>query len=434
LCTNHIWLYLLKSNINYMSNIKCKQIMKKLLYTTIAILGFANLTMAQVPNYVPTNGLVGYWPFNGNANDESGNGNNGTVNGAVLVSDRKGASNKAYSFDGINDVISIPDNSTFETNRHSISFWIKYSNLPSSRFDILGKDNSSGNRQFIVQLESTGKIRTALFTDSTNAILDTREPLKSSLWSHVVVVYDSSYYEIYINGVSDTAMFTKGNLLQASIPLNIGGTPSFNQYFKGEIDDVCFWSRPLNGIEITNLYSQCVKSITQQPTNQGMFSGNAKFSCLTNDTLVNYQWQSDLGMGWNNLSNAGQYIGTTTNSLEVTNVTSTNNNQKFRCILKGDCLTDTTKEATLKVWGLGIKNEVVNKLKVYPNPASTLLNIVLEKPGYYVAKLSSVTGQSIITPTSGTIDISALSNGVYILTIYDSNNKLISTNKVSIIK
>ena len=159
-------------------------------------------------------------------------GNNGTVNGAVLVSDRKGASNKAYSFDGINDVISIPDNSTFESNRHSISFWIKYSNLPSSRFDILGKDNSSGNRQFIVQLESTGKVRTALFTDSTNAILDTREPLKSSLWSHVVVVYDSSYYEIYINGVSDTAMFTKGNLLQASIPLNIGGTPSFNQYFK----------------------------------------------------------------------------------------------------------------------------------------------------------------------------------------------------------
>jgi hypothetical protein len=97
-------------------------------------------------------------------------------------------------------------------------------------------------------------------------------------------------------------------------------------------------------------------------------------------------------------------------------------------------LTDTTKEATLKVWGLGIKDEVVNKLKVYPNPASTLLNIVIEKPGYYVAKLSSVTGHSIITPTSGTIDISALANGIYILTIYDSNNKLISTNKVSIIK
>ena len=42
----------------------------------------------QVPNYVPSNGLVGWWGFNGNANDESGNGNNGTVNGASLIIDR----------------------------------------------------------------------------------------------------------------------------------------------------------------------------------------------------------------------------------------------------------------------------------------------------------------------------------------------------------
>jgi hypothetical protein len=56
------------------------------------------------------NGLVGYWPFNGNANDESGNGNNGTVNGAMLASDRLETSNKAYFFDGINDVITVTDN------------------------------------------------------------------------------------------------------------------------------------------------------------------------------------------------------------------------------------------------------------------------------------------------------------------------------------
>ena len=52
---------------------------------------------AQVPSYVPTNGLVGYWPFNGNANDESGNGNNGTVNGGVSsTSDRNGDANAAF--------------------------------------------------------------------------------------------------------------------------------------------------------------------------------------------------------------------------------------------------------------------------------------------------------------------------------------------------
>ena len=45
-------------------------------------------------------GLVAYYPFNGNANDESGNGNNGTVNGATLTTDRFGNTNKAYSFNG----------------------------------------------------------------------------------------------------------------------------------------------------------------------------------------------------------------------------------------------------------------------------------------------------------------------------------------------
>ena len=84
--------------------------------------------------------------------------------------------------------------------------------------------------------------------------------------------------------------------------------------------------------------------------------------------------------------------------------------------------------------GILSTSPIINSLKVYPNPASTLLYIDLEKPGYFIAKLSSITGQSIITPTSGTIDVSSLANGVYILTIYDSNNKLISTNKVAIIK
>jgi len=64
-----------------------------------------------LPTYVPTDGLVGYWPFNGNANDESGNGNNGTVNGATLTSDRFGNSSKAFSFNGTNNFINVVNSS-----------------------------------------------------------------------------------------------------------------------------------------------------------------------------------------------------------------------------------------------------------------------------------------------------------------------------------
>jgi hypothetical protein len=64
---------------------------KNLLLTTVAIFGLVSISNGQVPSYISTNGLVGWWPFNGNANDESGNGNgnNGTVNGPKKVETRK---------------------------------------------------------------------------------------------------------------------------------------------------------------------------------------------------------------------------------------------------------------------------------------------------------------------------------------------------------
>jgi hypothetical protein len=100
--------------------------MKKIIVILVSIYSvFTTNLMAQVPNYVPTNGLVGWWPFNGNANDESGNGNNGTVNGATLTTDRNGVANSAYSFDGINDLIIAGTNGIPITTAISISVWIK---------------------------------------------------------------------------------------------------------------------------------------------------------------------------------------------------------------------------------------------------------------------------------------------------------------------
>ena len=78
---------------------------KHLLILATALLSIS--TFAQTPNYVPANGLVGWWPFNGNANDESGNGNHGTVNGATLTADRFGNANMAYGFDGVDDFINL---------------------------------------------------------------------------------------------------------------------------------------------------------------------------------------------------------------------------------------------------------------------------------------------------------------------------------------
>ena len=98
--------------------------MKKLLLLLLVLSVFASY--AQVPSYVPSNGLVGYWPFNGNANDESGNGNNGTVNGATLSQDRFGNSNSSYYLNGQTDYLSVPVTSNLLTpSKISISLWCK---------------------------------------------------------------------------------------------------------------------------------------------------------------------------------------------------------------------------------------------------------------------------------------------------------------------
>src|ERR1019366_3185308 len=100
-----------------------------------------------------TNGLVAYYPFNGNANDASGNGNNGTVYGAILTTDRFGNSNSAYSFDGASSYIEVPSNaSLLFSNQLTISAWIKWVSFPGSQFSIVSKiyeDGWTGGFDFV---------------------------------------------------------------------------------------------------------------------------------------------------------------------------------------------------------------------------------------------------------------------------------------------
>jgi hypothetical protein len=99
--------------------------MKKIIF--LFCLYSINSIYAQIPTYVPTNGLVAYYPFNGNANDESGNGNNGINNGATLTTDRFGNINKAYNFNGSSNYISVPFSSTIGVQQKiSVSFWVYF--------------------------------------------------------------------------------------------------------------------------------------------------------------------------------------------------------------------------------------------------------------------------------------------------------------------
>ena len=74
------------------------------------------------------NGLAARYPFCGNANDESGNGNDGIVHGASLTSDRSGNTNSAYQFNGVSDSIMVADSPELNIRTgqsFSIALWLK---------------------------------------------------------------------------------------------------------------------------------------------------------------------------------------------------------------------------------------------------------------------------------------------------------------------
>ena len=95
----------------------------------------------------PVGDLIAHYPYNGNANDESGNGYHGTVHGASLTTDQNGNSNSAYYFDGVNDYINISSVSSHISTTHTRCGWIKTtqnSNIASAIFGTGNDENTKG--------------------------------------------------------------------------------------------------------------------------------------------------------------------------------------------------------------------------------------------------------------------------------------------------
>src|SRR5580693_6339652 len=99
-----------------------KPSMKKLF--GILTIAMSLAVQSQAQSFL-TNGLVAYYPFNGNANDASGNGNNGTVNGATLTPDRFGNTNSAYNFNGTNNYIGFANVPTSQVDNWTMTAWVK---------------------------------------------------------------------------------------------------------------------------------------------------------------------------------------------------------------------------------------------------------------------------------------------------------------------
>lgn len=352
--------------------------MKKVFYTAIAILGFVNLTMAQVPSYVPTNGLVGYWPFNGNANDASINGNNGTVNGATLTSDRFGNSNNSYVFNGSNNFISYNNivNLPIKNSSRTISLWFLLTPTPgyNDGYSLIsyGSKNVNGGLNDIFIKANPALIEFNAhncYTDNNPGTINSF----SNTWHHLIVKYDSvSIDSIDIRLDNKKIASTNHNINQLkrlftdSSKMLIGKSVisyATEFYFNGKIDDIGIWNRALTETEIKALYNAnfCFEKIS------------------VTDTLII------------NVNRTG--------------------------------FSPITYE---------------NTLKVYPNPAKdkiTIDNGNLSKMNGYSIKIMNSLGQQVFQNTINqqqfNIDITAWGgNGMYFLQLIDNSGNIVDIRKI----
>src|SRR5688500_4316110 len=97
----------------------------KQIFTLIAL-----LTVSFASSQTLTDSLIGYYPFNGNANDQSGKGNHLTVTNAILTADRNGQANAAYLLNGSNAYVGMAGASQFYLDEYSYSCWFRIDALP----------------------------------------------------------------------------------------------------------------------------------------------------------------------------------------------------------------------------------------------------------------------------------------------------------------
>jgi Concanavalin A-like lectin/glucanases superfamily len=209
-------------------------------------------------------GLVAYFPFSGNALDASGNNLRTAVNGATLTSDRFGAANSAYMFNGTTDDIEVADTAAISfanSQDFSISLWLAFTSAKANMLPLL-KYQSGGSTGYFFDINSSapgycGGAGVASFIAGEGSPACAAAAINDGAWHHLVALYaaQANTITLYIDGTAQTKTGSRGNGLSVAAPLLIGGLPGFYPY-SGSIDDVRIYNRVLASTEIDSLYHQ----------------------------------------------------------------------------------------------------------------------------------------------------------------------------------
>ena len=410
----------------------------------IAILASSVLNAQTLPSYVPTNGLEAYYSFEQGANDLSGHNHHCVVDGAVMVNDKLSNDSSAYSFDGINDRLNIASEYFNGATEDTVTFRIlfKLNSLPSAGNNyVLWNKDGSWTEVWIGINNSGGVFIRWAYNNGYNSLVTNNNQVSPNNWTDLVIRLYNNTGDMVINNV----LIQQYNINAINAPVSFShsgscGTTNGNHrigalkqscnmtgFFDGIIDEFGIWSTYLDSTSIYLISDNCTDTLTIQPQSSTFqtIPGAANFTTAHSDTTATYQWQLNNGTGWTNLSDFGIYSGTTSDSLNLTGITTSLNNNSYRCIIDA-CTMDTTDVAILTVVdNIGV-DESKSNITVSPNPTRGILSIDVRSTTEY--KVYNLSGQIVAKgKTEGQIDITNLPTGSYQLIITNEDGRSVHT-------
>jgi gliding motility-associated-like protein len=247
----------------------------------------------SILSQIPTNGLVGFYPFNGNANDESGNHHNGSVHGAILAPDRCGYLDSAYYFPGNYEYIELPASEEFINSTYTYSLWMKVDAWPDPSIDgwmLFSPGSATSGLCQGIGIHPDGGICATSYNigDNPRGSWAESSAIPAKRWNHVVVTRDYEKITIYINGILMPYVETdryqpytnnqEANYGAPDTRIIIGCRSNFMYpyTFQGYIDDLAIYNRVLTTDEIKKLFeTTCRESPKDGLISYFPFDGNA---------------------------------------------------------------------------------------------------------------------------------------------------------------
>ena len=199
-------------------------------------------------------GMVAWLPADGNPDDITAHGNNGTLVGGATFA--PGKVDQAFSLDGSSQYVSIADNGTMQTPAFTVDTWVNFSSLVNGA--VVASKYDGNWHGWILQYFDTGNFQFQVeqTTNVQGAASGSIGPIAPNSWVHVAGTYDGTNITLYINGSVAGTGTLAGGYTPTATPLTIGKASWADQnYLAGKVDEFEFFDRALNGTEIGNIYN-----------------------------------------------------------------------------------------------------------------------------------------------------------------------------------